>query len=196
MEPLIPKISNYKEYMLDHSITPIFNKNYTMFEKEGFIYPYLETYFVPKDYEFSNIDLCDFIIDKEGYQIYKDNEYYILSKNYEKLSFIRMDGNTIVSHYCPPKHQRFGYIRLMIDYLIRKYRTMYLPKSIDNDYFIKVFYRRLGGIDKVEDNNGYTLSYRTRIDRLNLRMDLNSHHPEYARLGICSYVENYWKYNP
>ena len=44
---MIPKISNYKEYMLDHNNTPIFNKNYTMFDINyyglEYSYPYLES---------------------------------------------------------------------------------------------------------------------------------------------------------
>lgn len=193
---MIPKVANYKELILDRTVPPIFNEEYTIFERDDFVYPYLETYYHPKIDELNSLKLTNYYSDKEGYQLYRDDDYYILADEDEICCFFRICGWNVVSHYCNPKYQRFGFLRILLDFLIKNYDKLIFENTIDNKKFIYGITIRRAGIKIDRRENNTILSATSKIDFFNYRMERDSHLVDFSRFGKCSYSESYKQWNP
>lgn len=198
---MITKYLNYKDLLYDENIIPIENKKYTLFNKDDFFYPYLETYLI------SNIDNIN-LLNKKGrinidstfdFDITIYDDFIILEKK-EVICYFEIKQREVISHYCHPKYQRFGYLRLLFDWIINEYHSVKLSLNFDNIKFKdNLLFRNSNGhstgLLHKELDYIYIMNSESRIQK-NKFMDSLDKNINFCRYGINSYTESYRWWNP
>ena len=209
---MIPKISNYKDLLVDHNLTPIFNDEHTMFDINyyglEYSYPYLESVYdvIDRSFRFNELNLkldpcmMRFIYNGEiiGKITLDDGYYTVLIKDDEVISYVRCDyHNNVLNYDCIPKYQRQGYTSTILKHLIRSKQIMISDATIDNKIILRNFIyplKHIFKIDVIENQTLVSLPDQNKLLRYDDHYMNMTFLRRYSNKGIFAYSESYDKW--
>lgn len=209
---MIPKISNYKEVILNDEL-PIINQNFTIFDQDildkNYSYPYLETILNHENreeiFDYLNKNTTRFFISNGeiiGNSSKDKNIYYSLIKSNKVIAYVSLsNSNSIIDFDCIPKYQRQGYIFEILKFILKRRNKFHIEDNCDDNHIlIKLmnnFYNNKI-IDKELKDNILKIEL---IDKSKMLIYDDEHNMktflrQYSTKGIYSYTESYDSWFP